>query len=274
MSDETKSTDKKVNITTSIPDELFAAAAESVARIEAEGQARRAAEAAGETFDPAQLEDMLDDDVLDEIFIEDDDTPAAPSAADAVTEAIIVAKNEAVEALAQTQKEAKDIHERFVRLGADFENYKKRARRDAEMTKKFAAERLMKDLLPVLDNLDRALASDGNADAATALKTLSEGVAMVRGQFENALKQHGVTGFSAMGEAFDPNLHEAMQRVEDASVPDGTVVQEYQRGYKVHERLLRAAMVVVSAGGPKRNENPVDTQGDPVAASEPGDAEA
>ena len=143
----------------------------------------------------------------------------------------------------ETMERLKESHERALRATADLENYKKRAQKEKEEVQKFGSERLLKDFLPVLDNLDRALeASQKNADFIS----LRTGVEMTRKLFEGAFGKHGVKGFSAAGQPFDPRLHEAMQQVESASVPVGHVVYEAVRGYTLNERLMRPALVVVA----------------------------
>ncbi len=137
----------------------------------------------------------------------------------------------------------KEDHERSLRAAADLENYKKRAQKEKEEVQKFGSEKLLKDLLPVMDNLDRAM------DAATKspdFASFQKGVAMTRKSFEDTLSRHGVKAFSAKGQPFDPRLHEAMQQVETAEVPAGHVAYEVLRGYYLNERLVRPALVAVA----------------------------
>lgn len=158
---------------------------------------------------------------------------------------------EAREAAPETA-EAQDLsakleaaEERYLRLYAEFENYKKRTGRENEEFRKYANEGLLKNLLPVLDNLDRAIAHgrEGNGNGA---EKLLEGVEMIRRQFMDTLEKSGVTPIPALGEAFDPSRHQAVSQVETADAPDGSVTEEYQRGYFFRERVLRPAMVVVA----------------------------
>lgn len=137
----------------------------------------------------------------------------------------------------------KDSHERGLRAAADLENYKKRAQKEKEEVQKFGSERLLKDFLPVLDNLDRALEAAAKSADFDSFRT---GVEMTRKLFDGAFGKHGVKGFSAAGQPFDPRLHEAMQQVESATVPAGHVVYEAVRGYTLNERLMRPALVVVA----------------------------
>ena len=151
-----------------------------------------------------------------------------------------------------TQARLVDEHDRLLRMAAESENAKKRGLKEKEETRKFAAEALLKDFLPVADNLERALEHADKSD----VKTLVEGVRLVQKLFETTLARHGVTGFSALGKLFDPNLHEALMQVEHES-PPGTVVQEMARGYKLHDRLVRpAAVVVAKAAAPSAEPLP------------------
>jgi molecular chaperone GrpE len=143
----------------------------------------------------------------------------------------------------ELMEKLKEAHERMLRAVADLDNYKKRAHKEREEAQKFGNERLLRDFVPVMDNLDRALEhARSNAD----FDGLLTGVAMTRKQFEEALGRHGVKSFSAVGQAFDPHLHEAMQQVSTPEVPPNHVVSELLRGYTLNDRLIRAALVVVS----------------------------
>lgn len=144
----------------------------------------------------------------------------------------------------ETMERLKEAHERMLRAAADLENYKKRAQREKEELQKFGNEKLLKDLLPVLDNLDRALA------VAPAGDPLTKGVELVRSTFEQVLGRHGVKGFSALGQAFDPAQHEALMQVPTAEKPAGTVVVEHARGFTLNDRLVRPALVGVAVAPP------------------------
>jgi len=141
----------------------------------------------------------------------------------------------------ETQERLKDTHERLLRVAAEFDNFKKRATKEREDAQKFGIERLLKDFLPVADNLERALDHAEEHD----LRQVIEGVKLVQKLLETTLARHGVTGFSALGQPFDPNLHEALMQ-QESDAPAGTVVSEMSRGYKLNERLVRPAAVVVA----------------------------
>jgi molecular chaperone GrpE len=140
-----------------------------------------------------------------------------------------------------TMERLREEHERVLRAAADLDNYKKRAAKEKEELQRFAAERLVKDLLPAVDNLERALRAAPEGDPLTG------GVRMVLKLLEGALSRHGAEGQSALGQPFDPRLHEALMRVETADAPPGTVVEEHGRAWTLSGRLIRPAMVAVAA---------------------------
>ncbi|MEI6805427.1 MAG: nucleotide exchange factor GrpE [Myxococcaceae bacterium] len=142
----------------------------------------------------------------------------------------------------QIQESEQQIKEQLLRLAAEFENFKKRSERDRQISVRFASESLLRDLLPVIDHLEQALLAVKPEDE----NIIVTGVKMVLKQFEDVLGRHGVKSFKALGEQFDPTKHEAMAEQVDASVPAGQVIVEYQKGYFLHERLVRPARVVVA----------------------------
>lgn len=131
---------------------------------------------------------------------------------------------------------------------ADFENYQKRNAREREEERRYYHGRLAEDLLPVVDNLERATTA---AKQAGESGPLVQGVGMVHSQLQDLLRRHGVTPIAAQGEPFDPNRHQAVMQKPSADVAPGTVVQVLEQGYMIHDRVLRPARVVVSsaAGG-------------------------
>ncbi|MDX2014409.1 MAG: nucleotide exchange factor GrpE [Myxococcaceae bacterium] len=137
----------------------------------------------------------------------------------------------------------KDEHEKMLRAVADLENYKKRAAKEKDEVQRFGVEKLLKDFLPVVDNFDRALE---HAHTSGDLESLKKGVEMIRKLFEDTLGKHGVRSFSAKGEPFDPNKHEAMSATETNDVPPNTVVTEVLRGFTLNDRLVRPALVVIA----------------------------
>jgi len=149
--------------------------------------------------------------------------------------------------LEAAQKEANDIKERWLRSAADLENFRKRAAKEREEVQKFGNERLLRDFLPIYDDLERALNAAGGAEGE-AVEQLRGGVDMVRKKFLQQLERHGVEGFSSVGEAFDPVKHEAIQQAHSNEVEAGRILDELQRGFMLQGRLLRPSMVVVSLG--------------------------
>ena len=140
----------------------------------------------------------------------------------------------------KAEAQAKEATDRMLRLAADFENFKRRAAKEREETVKLANERLLRDLLPIVDNLERALATPGDSDA------LREGVKLVHKQFADTLARFGAAPFSAVGTPFDPMRHEALMQQESAEVPAGHVLTELVKGYTLGDRLIRPASVVVA----------------------------
>jgi molecular chaperone GrpE len=133
--------------------------------------------------------------------------------------------------------------DQLLRVRADFDNYRKRVARDDARHRKMAAEAVVRDLLPVLDNLDLALAHAGDNSGG-----LTQGVEMIRKQFYEALTRHGLEVIPAEGRAFDPNVHEAITCIPSEDVAADHVIQEFQKGYRLGDFVLRPAKVVVSSG--------------------------
>lgn len=149
--------------------------------------------------------------------------------------------------LAELQAQAKRTHDRLLRTAADFENYRRRSRRDAQSAVALAEEKIAARFLPIVDNLERAIAHGEENGEVDDSQSLLDGVKMVHRQFLVALAECQIEPFESAGEIFDPELHEAIQQAE-SDVPRNTVTLEVQRGYRRGERLVRPAMVVVSSG--------------------------
>lgn len=150
------------------------------------------------------------------------------------------------------QAENADLNDKYLRAVAESQNMRRRAQQDVEKERKFGIERFARDLLSVADNLGRALTAVP-ADLDPAMKNLIVGVQATERELLSVLERHGVTRIKAIGEPFNADYHQAMMEIEDPSVPAGTVVQEMIPGYLLAGRLLRAAMVAVSKGGPSRS---------------------
>ena len=152
---------------------------------------------------------------------------------------------EQIEDLKTRAAKADENWERLLRTTADMDNFKKRAQREREEAIKFANESLIKKLVPILDNFDMALAAASQNQAATP-QALQTGVAMIHQQLRNMLLESGLEEVDASGKPFDPNWHEAVAQQESADVPEGHVLQQMRKGYKLRDRLIRPATVVVA----------------------------
>jgi len=145
--------------------------------------------------------------------------------------------------LEEKEKEIKEHHDRLLRLAADFENYKKRAAREKEEWTKFASEDVIRAILPFIDNLERAV---NHAQKVSDTGVLIEGVRLTIQQILQSLNKFGLSSFQSVGKPFDPTVHEAMLVVETDQHEPNQVVEEFQKGYLLNDRLLRPATVSVS----------------------------
>ena len=225
--------------------DAIADALESVEKKEAQEQAQNQAEEV-HVMDEADLESEVSTDAQQ-------DTPEAPACVEAAPEP--AAEPEPAE------PGAAELKDQLMRLAADFENFKKRTRREKEDIRKFANEGLLKDILPPLDNLNRALAhveDRGNP--------LVQGIEMVAKQFIDILGGYGVTPVDSKGQAFDPAVHDAMGQTPSEEYEPGCIADEFEKGYMIHGRLLRPAKVIVAtapiAPEPTSEENSDSTQED------------
>ena len=141
--------------------------------------------------------------------------------------------------------ELKTLNDKYLRLAAEFDNYKRLAQRDQRDQIRFGNEQLLKELLPVVDNLERAIKAAKDSKTAQGLV---QGVDLTLKQLEGVLGKFGVQSIPTMGQRFDPSGHQAVASVPSTQVPDQHVVEEFQRGYRLHDRILRPAMVTVSSG--------------------------
>ncbi len=154
-----------------------------------------------------------------------------------------------IEALQAENNELKDRHLRAV---AEMENLRRRTDKEVRDASQYGIAKFARDVLSIGDNLQRAIEAVPPDDQDPGLKALLEGVQMTERELLNVLQRHGIERFEPMGERFDPNQHQAMMEVPDPSVPNGTVVQVMQTGYRIGERVLRPALVGVAKGGPKQ----------------------
>ena len=145
--------------------------------------------------------------------------------------------------LEQTEKEKQDLYDRLLRSTADFDNFRKRVSREKDELIRYGNEKLARELLPVVDNFERALQQAENSPDNKALR---EGIEMILKQFITVLDKFGVKYFTSVGQPFDPNKHEAMVHQESSEHEENAVISEFQKGYYLHDKLLRPAMVVVA----------------------------
>jgi len=147
--------------------------------------------------------------------------------------------------LAAKSEELKALNDKYLRQAAEFDNYKRLAQRDQREQIKFGNEQLLKELLPTVDNLERAIKA---AKTDRSNDSLIQGVDLTLKQLLSVLGRYGVQAVETVGKPFDPSAHQAVASVPSDTVPAQHVVEEFQRGYRLHDRILRAAMVTVSTG--------------------------
>ena len=165
-----------------------------------------------------------------------------------------IAGDEAIEKdsseLDEARKEATEHYDKYLRLAADFDNFKRRTQRDRADLLNYGNESIIKDILPIVDNLERALEHASDRDSSESAGGLVEGVNMILEQMKSALTKHGVEPIEAVGNDFDPNYHEAMLRVDRTDeYRDNQVVSEFEKGYVLNGRLLRPSKVSVAKQG-------------------------
>jgi molecular chaperone GrpE len=182
----------------------------------------------------------------------------------------VEAEVEPLDPLAELRQELEDAQvataqnwDLYLRERADLENFRKRAQRDKEEAIRFANDRLLKEVIPVLDNLERAV--EHSSQNGTESEALLEGVNMTITMFAKVLSDFGVKPVAALGEPFDPNFHQAMGQVETDEQPVNTVVNEFQKGYLLNDRLLRPSLVMVAKAptgesGQEEETEPTDHQ--------------
>lgn len=163
------------------------------------------------------------------------------------------------------KKEAADARERMLRLQADWDNYRRRTAAERLAEKERAAEQLVCSLLPVIDDMERAIEHAGATEGDTQMQQFVEGVEAVHAKMLAVLSKEGVEPIDPAGEPFEPLSHQAVGRVEDKEAFDETVAQVYQKGYRMGDKVIRTAMVTVTYGGPKR---PVEPEGAPAGDGE------
>jgi molecular chaperone GrpE len=183
---------------------------------------------------------------------EQEDQPVAesPSPVEAVAPPVELTAEQRIAVL---EKEKVDLRERMLRVAADFENWKKRSKKDLTDAEWNAKKDVLKDFLDVVDGLERATAASGDVPQA---QPVLDGVRLVLRLFQNKFERHGVTAVESKGQPFDPRLHEAVARVPTADAPVGQIIDELVRGYRMGDRLLRPAVVSVAAAPPAPAADP------------------
>lgn len=180
-----------------------------------------------------------------------DSAPSEDSGTEGDASSELVASQKA---LADKLEECKNLNDKYLRLAAEFDNYKRLAQRDQRDQIKFGNEQLLKELLPVVDNLERAI-KVAKDSGATIDNGLMQGIELTLKQFIGALGKFGVQAIPTVGQPFDPSSHQAVASLPSDEVPEQHVIEEFQRGYRLHDRILRAAMVTVSSGAASSTSN-------------------
>ena len=153
------------------------------------------------------------------------------------------------EEFAKLKAEYQEQYDQMLRKIAEYDNAKKRAERRAEESSKYAVEGVIKDIIPIIDSVERAIESTNESKDFDAL---SEGIQLIHKQLLDSLQRRSVNPIEALGENFDPTRHEAIMHVESEEIPENAVIEEFQRGYTLHDRVIRPSMVSVSKGKPEK----------------------
>jgi len=151
--------------------------------------------------------------------------------------------NDAELRIAELEAKLEEAENKVLRAQADFDNFRRRTRLDQEAAQKYRAQSLVSEIIPALDNFERALQIEADNDQT---KSLLQGMNMVYNQLIQALQNEGVEAIKSVGEQFDPHIHQAVMQVEDESFESNTVIEELQKGYKLKDRVIRPAMVKVN----------------------------
>ena len=193
----------------------------------------------------ALVEDQNKDTITDERSITNDEVEVIDSADQETTESTETdsASTEELKTENEALKAEKDeVFNRLLRLQAEYDNFKKRSQKEKEAERKYKSQDLINELLPALDNFERAL----QVEVTEANASLFDGITMVYRQFQDALKSQGVEVIETEGKAFDPTLQHAVMQIEDEEIESNTVVEELQKGYLLKDRVIRPAMVKVN----------------------------
>lgn len=187
--------------------------------------------------------DFKDENISESETVQEEVNDNNENVSEVTPEAPIEEQTEEVDELSETKKSLADAEEKYLRLYAEFENYKKRTRAELDTERAYRSQNVLRDILPTIDNIERALAQKGESDE---FKSLHKGVEMVYESLLHSLKENGLEVIEALDKPFDPNLHQAVMQENDESKDSGIVLEELQKGYKLKERVLRASMVKVN----------------------------
>ena len=205
---------------------------------------------------------MSENDESEENFAPDATPPAADGPVAVATPA--PAEPTPEQRVATLESEKAEFKDRMLRIAAEFDNYKKRTRKEMSEHEAKAREAVLREFLEIADNLERAVSSWKEGEQKD-VKSVQDGVDLVLRLFKSKLERHSVTAIVAKGQPFDPRVHDAISQAPSADVPPGTVLHELQKGYRVGERLLRPALVVVAKAPPA---SPVETSDKPAPTDE------
>ena len=221
------------------------------------GLSRTARSRAGSGVGNPEKDDCMTekDPIKVQVKTDDSDNPEADAPEGETTES---APEEATpqspeEKLEQAQADAAAAHDRYLRASAELENYKKRTQKEMAEFKRFANASLVKEILGVVDNLERAVESSNGTNEK---EKLAEGLDLTLKELLKIFKTFHVTPIESLGETFDPRYHQAMMQQETSDYPENVVIKELQKGYMIHDRLLRPAMVVVSKSASESQKDP------------------
>lgn len=176
------------------------------------------------------------------------DADALAQAAEAIADADSGLKSGGADSVSKLQAERDQFFENWKRTMAELDNYRRRVAREIEQAAKFSVQPLVHDILPALDNLQRTIQA---AEQSGNIDNLLTGLRMVTKQFDEIFAKHHAVPINAVGQPFDPNLHSALTQVPTAEHPPMTVLQEIERGYRMHDRVVRPARVIVSCAPPE-----------------------
>ncbi len=173
--------------------------------------------------------------------------PGGPGSADKVLLEVLSQELQSLkQKFEELTKERDELHDRHLRLQAEFENFRRRGLKERQEAHNFGHQNLVKDLLPSVDNLERALTASSEGNGGEDLQALLQGIELVLREFMGVLGKHGVTKIEAADKPFDPAFHEAMSQVVDDNMPEGSVVAVLEEGYQLRNRMLRPSRVIVS----------------------------